>query len=50
MPKKLSCRMSKCKEEGLVVLETLKDKSIFYSRNRVMTGVDKQEPDLGKAL
>lgn len=26
------------------------DKSIFYSRNRVMTGVDKQEPDLGKAL
>lgn len=51
-----NCRVSKGKEEGLVVLETLREESILYLKNeknsgyKVMATVDKQEPDHGKAL
>lgn len=38
MPRKLTCRVSKDKEEGLVAQETLRDKSILYSRNEKNSG------------
>lgn len=38
MPKKLTCGMNKGEEEGLVILENVRDKNILYSRNEKNSG------------
>lgn len=48
--KELSCRMSQRKEEGLGVLQALKDTSSIQGMKRIQVLGWTNKPDLGKAL